>query len=709
MFIKKPRRNFRTRRDESSEEDEQKSNEGEEKRVKAAPVLRRSKLPQSRGISCTSKPEVVSDKSPPRTAEDADDTNEGDTHGKPLQLADKEENLINDMSLSDKNEGAVPDPQQIYAAVKQRRAARAQREYLPLEPGQEQGSERDSDDDDDDDDDDHDQQIQFAPKLKTLRQRIAEEMRDSEDDGMGSQGDEDQTLWEEQQIRKGVKMFKETVRATKKCDIPASLPQISIDIVKKRVSAKLGALGQVHRGRAMELRRIQQEMESARAALDQLENGSPQEQHSFYKRMRLYSQNLLQCLGEKVVEINAVELDMCTLLSDQAEALLGRRREAVREESTHLQLQAYKTEGGHAHNAQLEVLGQRSGCVDEGLPKGDQPLPEEDAELYRRRDEILKEAENIFVDVHEDFSDVRNILSKFEEWRVLFPESYDNAYISLCLPKLLTPVIRHQLIGWNPLNPDCEDIAAHPWYPAVEKFCRRQGGEDLTVLKSIIERTIVPKIQGFVELVWDPLSMEQSRCLVSVCQNLQDDYLIFSGNQSKPAKALLEAVAVRMRSAVDVDVFIPLYPAKFLDDASSLQFQFQDKQFCSAVKLLHNITLWHGLVPEDVLIELGLNRLLSRYLMITLRNAPCGEHAVEKCKKVAACFPKSWFEHVSCCPSIPELQIFSKHLLQTAHALCKSPHASTRDTVSELLILLRNMKALDSVTEIVEKYHFEGF
>ena len=31
---------------------------------------------------------------------------------------------------------------------------------------------------------------------------------DSEDDGMGSQADEDQTLWEEQQIRKGVKMYK---------------------------------------------------------------------------------------------------------------------------------------------------------------------------------------------------------------------------------------------------------------------------------------------------------------------------------------------------------------------------------------------------------------------------------------------------------------------------------------------------------------------
>ena len=46
-----------------------------------------------------------------------------------------------------------------------------------------------------------------------------------------------------------------------------------------------------------------------------------------------------RCVSQ-VVEINAVELDMCTLLSDQAEALLDRRRQAVREESTRLQLQA---------------------------------------------------------------------------------------------------------------------------------------------------------------------------------------------------------------------------------------------------------------------------------------------------------------------------------------------------------------------------------
>lgn len=67
-------------------------------------------------------------------------------------------------------------------------------------------------------------------------------------------------------------------------------------------------------------------------------------------------------------------------------------------------------------------------------------------------EDILKASQKIFNDVQDDFSDVKKILSRFNEWRVSFSESYTNAYISLCLPKLLAPLIRHQLIGWNPLK-----------------------------------------------------------------------------------------------------------------------------------------------------------------------------------------------------------------------------------------------------------------
>lgn len=58
----------------------------------------------------------------------------------------------------------------------------------------------------------------------------------------------------------------------------------------------------------------------------------------------------------------------------------------------------------------------------------------------------------MFCDVQEDFWEVKKVLSRFNEWRVAFSESYHSAYISLCLPKLLNPLIRLQLLGWNPLQ-----------------------------------------------------------------------------------------------------------------------------------------------------------------------------------------------------------------------------------------------------------------
>lgn len=66
--------------------------------------------------------------------------------------------------------------------------------------------------------------------------------------------------------------------------------------------------------------------------------------------------------------------------------------------------------------------------------------------------DVMLRSQVVFSDVHEDFSDVRRILSRFEVWRGSYTESYNTAYIPQCLPKLLNPIIRHQLLGWNPLQ-----------------------------------------------------------------------------------------------------------------------------------------------------------------------------------------------------------------------------------------------------------------
>lgn len=89
-------------------------------------------------------------------------------------------------------------------------------------------------------------------------------------------------------------------------------------------------------------------------------------------------------------------------------------------------------------------------------------------------DNILEDSRKIFEDVHADFCDIRKILLKFQEWKEKFPDSYCDAYVSFCLPKLLNPLIRVELINWNPL-----EVGASSNFIFVEKLFVLYGRGDL--------------------------------------------------------------------------------------------------------------------------------------------------------------------------------------------------------------------------------------
>lgn len=67
-------------------------------------------------------------------------------------------------------------------------------------------------------------------------------------------------------------------------------------------------------------------------------------------------------------------------------------------------------------------------------------------------DEIRNAQESLFDDVVEDFSEIEFVKDQFEKWKFTYRESYKEAYIGLCLPKLLNPLIRKELLLWNPLD-----------------------------------------------------------------------------------------------------------------------------------------------------------------------------------------------------------------------------------------------------------------
>ena len=59
---------------------------------------------------------------------------------------------------------------------------------------------------------------------------------------------------------------------------------------------------------------------------------------------------------------------------------------------------------------------------------------------------------DVFSDVVDDFCDLNIIKTRFEQWKFTQSNSYSEAYVSLCLTKIFTPYVRHELLYWNPLE-----------------------------------------------------------------------------------------------------------------------------------------------------------------------------------------------------------------------------------------------------------------
>ena len=67
-------------------------------------------------------------------------------------------------------------------------------------------------------------------------------------------------------------------------------------------------------------------------------------------------------------------------------------------------------------------------------------------------DELSKSASTLFDDVVDEFCQVDLIRSRFETWKTDYSDSYNEAFIGLCLPKLFTPFVKLELVCWNPLE-----------------------------------------------------------------------------------------------------------------------------------------------------------------------------------------------------------------------------------------------------------------
>ncbi|ELU08053.1 hypothetical protein CAPTEDRAFT_227729 [Capitella teleta] len=654
--------------------------------------------------------------------------------------------------------GQIPDATMIHLARKKRQLAREQGEenFIPLDDTQraEKGSKsrlvREEDHDKSDDDG---ERLDFSVDAKEKERRHIETTilaAAEEDDYSG--GSEDGERWIQEQIRKGIgnqsNVANEEGAApnnalpmqqqhqhhpmnetpANRVRVPRNLQDFSIDAIKKRLEDRLTGLVSVHRTHEMEMADLQSRVEECSLHTNDCGGRTKEleQRYRFYHDMRCYVSDLVECMNEKMSSILYLDRSMNTLYKNRTEKFVARRQEDVRDQSVLCQAdkpgfvqeidpatqrRTAEREGRRTRRRRAREMQNITEHYD-GLSTDDEESKMDTNKFCTEKERIAYDASTIFDDVVEEFHHLKLIKSRFDDWQEKQKESYDEAYIGLCLPKLFTPLVNVELINWNPLERDARNFEEMSWFETLMLYGCQNASEDATspdnkLMPSLVEKTVVHKVIVLVEEVWDPLSMRQTQRLIALIRRLVQDYPVINA-ENKTSQALLKAVATRLKRCLDDDVFVPLYAKQILESKSSPQYLFFNRQFWSAVKLFRVIVLWEDILSTSALQELALDGLLNRYLVLGLYNSPVDNDVVPKCQAVADAIPQNWFTMVDSKSTLPQLQNLVRVLssigatfMQQINAVSEFGKVYARNGVKQVSKMLVTLHAAEQAALLV--------
>ncbi|RLW03317.1 hypothetical protein DV515_00006541 [Chloebia gouldiae] len=474
----------------------------------------------------------------------------------------------------------------------------------------------------------------------------------------------------------------------------------------------------MHKANRQQYEKHQQSQEDSTKAIERLEgsSGGIGERYKFLQEMRGYVQDLLECFSEKVPLINELESAMHQLYKQRASRLVQRRQDDIKDESS--EFSSHSNKALMAPN--LDSFGRDRVIYQEQVKRR---TAEREARRSNRasEDRILKESSKVFEDVLESFYSIDCIKSQFEAWRSKYFASYKDAYIGLCLPKLFNPLIRLQLLTWTPLEGKCRDFETMLWFESLLFYgCEEQeqvkDDADISLLPTIVERVVLPKLTVISENIWDPFSTTQTSRMVAIVQKLIDGYPSVVNAENKNTQMLLKALLLRMRRTLDDDVFMPLYPKNILENKNSGPYLFFQRQFWSSVKLLGNFLQWYGILSNKTLQELSIDGLLNRYILMAFQNSEYGEDSIKKAQSVIACFPKQWFTNLTGDKTISQLENFCRYLVHLADTIYRNSigcsdveKRNAREHIKQIVKLLASIRALDHAVTVANDHNVKEF
>ncbi|GAA6232049.1 PAX3- and PAX7-binding protein 1 [Lates japonicus] len=527
----------------------------------------------------------------------------------------------------------------------------------------------------------------------------------------------------------------------------SDLTPVPIDLVKKRLQDRLSQMRAGHNANAKRYKQIEEDLAASEGTIQQLEGSSNDnaDQYKFLQEMRGYVGDLLECFSEKVPAVLELEAAMHQLLRQRASRLVQRRQDDIKDESSEFaslsnkavmapnldsfgrdraayqehsrQRRIAEREARRTRRRQAREQNGKRAEHKEGLSSDDEETSTDITSFNMERDRIIRECKKVFEDVVEDFHSLDCIKSHFEVWRRDYADCYRDAYIGLCLPKLFNPLVRLQLMTWNPLEAQCANFEYMLWFESLlfygfeEHSTLQRGDGDISLLPAIVEKVILSKLTVLTEQVWDPLSSSQTARLVGFIHRLMKGYPTVLHGDNRYTQELLKTIVFRTRRTLDEDVFLPLYPKNVLENKNSSPYLFYQRQFWSCVKLFGNILQWEGILSSSCLRDLALDSTLNRYILSALQTTDTGEDNVQKCQKVAECLPVQWFSGLKGQQTLPQLEPFCRYLTHLANSLHRGSvggsdveRRTAKEQIKEVVKMLGHMNALDHIIAVAAEH-----
>lgn len=381
--------------------------------------------------------------------------------------------------------------------------------------------------------------------------------------------------------------------------------------------------------------------------------------HAFFCQLSEFVRNVVDFLTEKAPEIEDIEERLADIQSEHNSFCRSQRKTLVQraESMTYTATAPYDPRGSVKPDLSDLLTLTESG-----------EASSERTKFAEAKKCLLDEAVALLSDTTDEYKTVGNVLKPFSQWKCnpATAASYRQAYCSMVMPMLLAPLVRYEMLFWDPLSQQQQqqNLSDMQWVKSVMKFSAETtlDGEmdpDTELTRALVNSSVLPKLkEAILNGDWSPFSKDQNETVMQLVKSV----VAIAGHDfgSDIASEILGDALAVLQDAVET--------VKLPGDKSALKCEpigsreMLDRLFERTISLFGNVCRWHHVMKDGspALQRLVIDNFLNVKLLPYIRTLG-PEDAYNVSYAIIGYLPKEW--KVKTLPSLKMFLTFTETLI----------------------------------------------